>query len=84
MSVSTRFVSDASNKPAQHTHPAVAATYLTWPAMVWTALLLGDQQAASARPAVCYRMVGKQLQVGRYSIGKDTDMNLCGHPEIRY
>lgn len=84
MPVSTHFVSKASYRPVQHAYPSLAAaTYLTWSAMIWTALLTEDQQPATI-DTLATSTAHEQLQIGAYSIGNSTDINLFGHPDIRY
>ncbi|MBC6612952.1 hypothetical protein H8B15_18670 [Hymenobacter sp. BT507] len=85
MLVSTLCVSKTAYRPVQHGYSSLAATYLTWSAMIWTALLAEDQQSSTSKtPSARLQLASDQLQVGTYSIGEDVDVNLFGHPEIRY
>lgn len=86
MPISTLCVPKAAYQSVQHSYSSLAAaTYLTWSAMIWTALLTEEQQAlGSEAPATHSQLVSDQLQIGTYSIGENVDINLFGHPEIRY
>ena len=86
MPISTPCVSKAAYRSVQHSYSSLAtATYLTWSAMIWTALLTEDQQVFTPKmPSAHLQLANDQLQIGTYSIGENVDINLFGHPEIRY
>ncbi|UOR04723.1 hypothetical protein MUN82_17455 [Hymenobacter aerilatus] len=86
MSVSTQPVASFPHQSVPQAYSSLAAaTYLTWSAIIWTALLMEEQASTAAVvPTIHPQTMDKQLQIGAYSIGQDVDINLFGHPEIRY
>ena len=86
MTFSTPTAAPTFCRTRRRTHPAQATTYLTWSAMIWTALLM-EEQAVPGSATVTTTAQDKTeqgMQIGEYSIGEETDENLYGHPEIRY